>query len=406
MEIENIDIKKIIPYEKNPRRNEEGVDIVTKSIKEFGFQQPIIIDKKNTIIAGHTRLKAAIKLGLKKAPVVRVEELSENQIKAFRLMDNKSHEYSKWNIDLLKEELTELQGDNFNLELTGFTGAEIDWLLGLDEEELKLRKPKYQIKLGDIYQCGDHKVMCADSQDHLAYDILLEKETIKLCVTSPPYNMGKSKMYNNYEDDLDSQQYIEMNLLVLKNMIRYLKGYVFWNLSYNMNSRWQFIDIFYRMIHETNLKFLEKITWDKGHGMPINSPKALTREYEQILVAADEDTIQKEISYSLIGHNTDKVIFRKRGFKGLTNYWRISTENTQTPEHRAAFPLEMPTRAIRLMSDEGDLVFDPFAGIGTTLITAEKTNRRSIMVELDPIYCSFIIERWENLTGNKAEKIN
>ena len=405
MEIENINIKEIIPYEKNPRKNEEAVEIVAKSIKEFGFQQPIIIDKNKVIIAGHTRLKAAIKLGFKEVPIVRAENLTPDQVKAFRLMDNKSHEYARWDISLLKEELIELKGENYNLDLTGFTGAEIDWLLGLDEEKIKLRTPKYQIKVGDIYQCGKHKVMCADSKDILAYDVLFEKETIKLCVTSPPYNMGKGKMYDNYDDDQDSQQYIDMNLAVLKNLMRYLKGYVFWNLSYNMNSRWQFIDIFYRMIHETDLKFLEKITWDKGHGMPISSKAALTREYEQILVAADEDTIQKEISYAMIGHNTDKIIFRKKGFKGLTNYWRISTENTQTPEHRAAFPLELPTRAIRLMTDEGDLVFDPFAGIGTTLIAAEKTNRKGYMVELDPVYCSFIIERWENLTGKKAKKL-
>jgi DNA modification methylase len=187
--------------------------------------------------------------------------------------------------------------------------------------------------------------------------------------------------------------------------MRYLKGYVFWNLSYNMKSRWEFIEIFYRIIHETDLQFLEKITWDKGHGLPINSPKGLTREYEQILVAGDEDTIQKEISFAVIGNNTDKVIFRKNGYKGLTNYWRISTEKTQTEEHRAAFPLELPMRAIRLMTDEGDLIFDPFGGIGTTLIAAEKTKRRCFMVELDPIYCSFIIERWENVTGKKAVKI-
>ena len=212
-------------------------------------------------------------------------------------------------------------------------------------------------------------------------------------------------MYDNYEDNMDSQAYIELNLEVLKNAVKYLKGYVFWNLSYNMNSRWEFIDIFYRIIHETGLKFLENIIWDKGHGMPVNSREALTREYEQVLVAADEDTIQKEISYSFIGHNTDKVIFRKEGFKGLTNYWRISTNKTQTKEHRAAFPLEVPTRAIRLMTDENDIVMDPFGGIGTTLIAAERSKRKCYLIEKDPIYCSFIIERWENITNQKAEKI-
>ncbi len=393
MEIEKIPINKIILYEKNPRKNDQAVDIVVKSIREYGFLVPIVVDKNNEIIAGHTRLKAAIKLKLKEVPVIKADKLSKDQVKAFRLMDNKSSEYARWDIPLLKEELLFLKEDNFDLELTGFSGPEIDWLLGLDEEKPEFRDPKYAINLGEIWKLGEHRLMCADSMDHLAYDRLFQDKKIKLCVTSPPYNMGKGKMYKNYADDLESQRYIDLNIMVLKNLLRYLKGYVFWNLSYNMNSRWQFIDIFYRMIHETDLKFLEKITWDKGHGMPINSPQGLTRDYEQILIAGDEETIQKEISYAMIGHNTDKVIFRKRGFKALTNYWRITTENTQTSEHRAAFPMELPMRAIRLMSDEGDLIFDPFGGIGTTLLAAEKAKRICYIVELDPVYCSFIIER-------------
>lgn len=406
MKIENIPIDKIKPYDKNPRRNDRGVDIVAKSIKEFGFLVPVVIDKNGEVIAGHTRIKAAEKLGLKEVPCIYATDLNQEQVKAFRIMDNKSAEYSRWDWGLLKEEFLELKNLDFNLELTGFSGPEIDWLLGLDEEEIQARNPKYNISEGEIWKLGNHKIICGDSRNKEVFEKLMGGgKKVKLCITSPPYNMGKGKMYDNYEDNLDSEAYIKLNLDVLKNVVKYLEGYIFWNLSYNMNSRWEFIDIFYKIIHETGLKFLENIIWDKGHGMPVNSRGALTREYEQVLVAADEDTIQKEISYSFIGHNTDKVIFRKEGFKGLTNYWRISTNKTQTKEHRAAFPLEVPTRAIRLMTDEGDLICDPFGGIGTTLIAAERTKRKAFLIEKEPIYCSFIIERWENLTGNKAEKV-
>lgn len=406
MEIKTIKISEIIHYNKNPRKNDRAVEIIEKSIKEFGFLVPIVLDKNNEIVAGHTRVKAAEKLGIKEIPSIYAKNLTPEQVKAFRIMDNKSHEYAKWDWKLLKEEFQELKDLNFDLELTGFSGPEIDWLLGLEEDEVKTRNPKYNISDGEIWKLGDHKIICADSRKNEAFEKLMGGgKKIKLCVTSPPYNMGKSKMYDNYEDNLDSKAYVELNLDVMKNVVKYLKGYIFWNLSYNMNSRWEFIDIFYRIIHETGLKFLENIIWDKGHGMPVNSREALTREYEQVLVAADEDTIQKEITYSFIGSNTDKIIFRKEGFKGLTNYWRISTNRTQTKEHRAAFPLEVPTRAIRLMTDENDIIFDPFGGIGTTLIAAERSKRRCYLIEKNPIYCSFIVERWENITGKKAEKL-
>ena len=405
MEIENIPISEIVPYEKNPRKNEKAVEIVARSIKEFGFKVPIILDKNKEIIAGHTRLKAAIKLGLKEVPVIRAGELNDEQVKAFRIMDNKSSEYAYWDIELLKEELKDLKDINFNLDLTGFSGAEIDYLLGIDDEERKKTKQaKYEIGLGDIYECGDHKVMCADAADQIALDILMKGEKIKLCITSPPYNM-KGDMYGKYKDNLDSKAYIELNLKAVKNLIRHLEGYVFWNLSYNFNSRWEFIEIFHQMITETDLKFLENIIWDKGHGMPIMSPRGLTRQYENILVAGMGENVQKELSYSFLGSNVDKVIFKKQGQKALTNYWRIETNKTQTEEHRAAFPIELPTKAIRILSEEGEIIFDCFGGTGTTMIAAENTKRIARIIELDPWYCSFIIERWEENTGKKAKKL-
>ena len=117
------------------------------------------------------------------------------------------------------------------------------------------------------------------------------------------------------------------------------------------------------------------------------------------------ENVQKELSYSFLGSNVDKVIFNKQGQKALTNYWRIETNKTQTEEHRAAFPIELPTKAIRILSEEGEIILDCFGGTGTTLIAAENTKRIARIIELDPWYCSFIIERWEGNTGRKAKKI-
>jgi len=122
-------------------------------------------------------------------------------------------------------------------------------------------------------------------------------------------------------------------------------------------------------------------------------------------VVGDDDTVQKEINYVFVGSNLDKIAFRKQGLKALTNYWRITTENTQTKENKAMFPEALPRKAIRLMTDENDLILDCFGGMGTTLIAAEKTKRKARIIELDESLCSFIIERWENLTGKTAVKI-
>ena len=410
LQVEYIPIDEIIPYEKNPRKNDKAIDVVAKSIKEFGFNVPILLDKENIIIAGHTRLKAAQKLSLQEIPVIWVESLTPEQVKAFRIMDNKSTEYSGWMWKQLTEELKDLQIRKYDLSMTGFTESEINSLFGVSDEYLKEGEPKYDVKIGDIYQMGEHRIICGDSTHETNYSKLLEGKKIKLTITSPPYNMNSS-LYSItggmlYKDNLESCEYIDLNLKVIKEIEKNLDGYIFWNLSYNMNSRWEFIEIFYRIIHETKLKFLENIIWDKGHGLPISSDKMLTRTYEQILVVGTEDTIQKELSYTFVGCNIDKVYMRKRGNKGLTNYWRINTINSQSEVNKATFPIELPLKAIILMSDKGDIICDPFVGTGTTLIACEKSERKFVGIELNPYYCSHIIQRWENLTGKKAVKLN
>ena len=168
LQIEYIPISEIIPYRKNPRKNDKAVDVVAKSIKEFGFKNPIILDKNNEVIAGHTRLRAAKQLKMKEVPIIWAEDLDEEQIKSFRIMDNKSAEYSNWNFDLLKEEFEGLE----SLEFTGFTEAEIDKILNPKEKfSIGDKEPKYQIKTGDIYKLGNHRLICGDSTNKKAVKI-------------------------------------------------------------------------------------------------------------------------------------------------------------------------------------------------------------------------------------------
>jgi DNA modification methylase len=218
----------------------------------------------------------------------------------------------------------------------------------------------------------------------------------KLCFTSPPYNMGNKSLYADYDDDLPSRDYIEFNLSIVRNVQEHLKGFLFWNMSYNKNSRWEWIEVFHRIIKETGFRFLECIVWDKGHGLPVLSKDAFTRQYENILVAENQDE-PKDIDFVFIGAN-QRVAFHKGHKKKLTNYWYFSTQNTQIEGHGACFPVELPKRAIELMTDRGDIVLDPFGGSGSTLIAAEQCGRVAYLVEKSPLFCDVIRKRYEQYT--------
>jgi len=212
-----------------------------------------------------------------------------------------------------------------------------------------------------------------------------------------------AKMYQNYKDNLKSQEYIEFNLEVINLIKDYLKGFIFWNVSYNKNSRWEFLEILSRMVKETGLQFLEMIIWNKKRAMPITSTKMLTRQYEDILLAGDPDAIKEDMEIYFCGENDKGAYFNKKTRKGITNYWEISVNKTQLENHSACFPVNLPLKGILLMSEQGGVVLDPFGGSGSTLIAAEKAKRKCFMIELDPIYCDVIVKRWEIFTGKKAK---
>ena len=170
MKIVNLKIEELIPYINNPRNNENAIDKVASSIKEFGFKVPIVVDKEKVVVTGHTRLLASKKLGLEEVPCVIAEDLTKAQIKAFRIADNKVSEYSEWNEDLLKIELEELEEMDFNLDLLNIDYSDFDLYIGEDIETEEVEEVEIldvpvepKAKLGDIYQLGNHRLMCGDS---------------------------------------------------------------------------------------------------------------------------------------------------------------------------------------------------------------------------------------------------
>ena len=361
-----------------------------------------------TVIGGHQGLTVLEDLGYKKIECS-VQNLNKTQEKALNLALNKIN--GIWDNDKLEKILAELKELEFDMDITGFTPEELNDIFNdtleateddfdVDKELEEITEPVTQ--LGDMWILGNHRLLCGDSTNKNDVEKLMKGDFAKCIFTSPPYNMS-SKMYENYEDNLESKKYIDFNLNVVNVWINYLKGFLFWNISYNKNSRWEFIEILYKIVKETGLKFMELIVWDKGHGMPITSKEMLTRQYEDILMVGNEDAISEDMELYCLGTTDKKAYFNKKTGKGISNYWRISTGNTQLDNHKACFPLELPIKAIKLTTSIDDIVVDCFGGSGTTLIAAEKTDRKCYTMELDPVYCDVIIKRWETLTGKKAK---
>lgn len=417
MKIEKISLEKLNPAKYNPRvelqKEDERYQRIKASIQEFGLVDPIIVNSKTmTIVGGHQRYNILKDLRMKDADCVLLE-LTEKQEKRLNLSLNKNS--GLWDETKLEELFEELNLSDEELFATGFTEEEITDLLKNNEEiqddnfdvkeALKEVEKKTITKMGDIWKLGNNRLMCGDSTNRDDVKRLLNGEKIKCLFTSPPYNMG-ANLYENYTDNLESKKYIDFNINVVMTWIEHLKGYLFWNISYNKNTRWEFIEILYRMIKESGLRYMELIVWDKGHGMPIVSKDMLTRQYEDILMLGDDASISNDMELYYLGTTEQRGYFNKKKGKGITNYWRVGTGNTQLDNHKACFPVELPARAIELTTDKNDVVVDCFGGSGTTLIAAEQMQRRCYMMELDPQYCDVIIKRWEKLTGKKAELID
>jgi hypothetical protein len=223
MQIVNIEIKKLKPYEKNPRKNDKAVDKVAKSIKQFGFKVPLVVDKNNVIIAGHTRYKASLELDLKEVPCIIADDLNENQIKAFRIADNRVGQEAEWDFDLLQEELEELIG-SFDLSELGFESEELDFM----QEEIKIVEDDFDVelpeepktKLGDIYQLGNHRLMCGNSTSIDDVKKLMNGNKADMVFTDPPYNIAYKGIKDNrtirndkMEDD-DFVDFLQQSLMV------------------------------------------------------------------------------------------------------------------------------------------------------------------------------------------------
>ena len=382
MNIQNMKITDIRPYDKNPRLNEGAVDAVAASIKEFGWRAPIVVDREMVIICGHTRLLAAKKLGLDVVPVHVADNLTPEQVQAYRIADNRTGEIAEWDYSLLPLELQELQDANFDLSLLGFDADELDKLLNGETEEITegetepdavLEIPEIpSSRAGEIYQLGDHLLMCGDATNPEDVAALMGEAEADLWLSDPPYNVAYegSNGLTIENDNMSDSNFREFLRLAFDNVHEHMKPgasfYIFHADSEGYNFR--------GACHDIGLKVRQCLVWKKN---------------SLVLGRQDYQWIHEPCLY---------------GWKdGAAHNWYTDRSQTTIMEfdkpkrndvHPTMKPVEMLIYLLKNSSERGNTVIDTFGGSGSTLIACEQTGRVCKTMEFDPKYADVIRRRW------------
>ena len=385
MKVELIAVAQVIPYANNPRKNELAVAKVAASIKEFGFRQPIVVDSEFVVVAGHTRLLAARQLGLMQVPVHIAEGLTPSQIKAYRIADNRTNSEAEWDDELLAIELGDLQTSDFNLELTGFNSDELERLVlptAMDEgfiadDSVPEISEETITKPGDIWILGDHRLYCGDSIDPISIDILLDGTAVDMVFTDPPYNVNYANdTGDKIRNDNIGEGFYDFLLKSCDNILKVCKGAVYICMAASE------IHTLQRAFASAGGHWSTFIIWAKNHFCLGRSD--YQRQYEPILYGWP--------------------IGAKRhwcGDRNQSDVWNFA-KPAANDLHPTMKPVELVSQAISNSSNPGDIIFDPFAGSGSTLIACEKLGRYARVIEIDPKYCDVIIKRWEEFTNKTA----
>lgn len=398
LKVEQWPISKAKPYDRNPRAiPDKAIDKVAASIREFGFQQPIVVDKNGVVIAGHTRLKAAQKLGLDKVPVV-VADLPEAKARAYRLADNRTHQEASWLDDMLADELKALDELDFDMSLTGFDDRELQSLL-IDEDELERAEetpepPVNPVTIaGDVWLLGKHRIVCGDSTSATDVAKCLNGVEPHLMVTDPPYGVEYSAGWRN---DAMPQKNDPSRW---KDGAGRATGAVLnddradWRDAYSLFSG----DVAY-VWHAGN----------KAH-LVAESMEAAGFDLRAQIIWAKHQLVIGRGHYHPQHEPCWYAVRRKQGATGhwqgdrkQTTLWHIDKPQKSETGHSTQKPVECMRRPIMNNSSPGQAVYEPFSGSGTTIIAAEMTGRICHAIELNPAYVDVAVQRWQNFTGQQA----
>lgn len=375
MEVRNISVKDLIPYDRNTKKHDKTqINNVAESIKQYGFVQPIVIDKDNVVVIGHCRLLAAKQLKMKEVPCVCVEDLTEEQVKALRIVDNKSNE-SEWDFDILPDELAALDLSNFSFDF-GIDVEEEETEIVEDEAPEVDEDAEPITKLGDIWQLGRHRLMCGSSLAQADIDKLLDGAKCELTFTDPPYQLetqggGILKKANSMKQiKQNGVDTFDPSMLILQSETNIY--------CHNKPLIKKYIELAEANNQPYDLCFYKKLCTVpnyKGHMMT-------DCEYIAIIGKQDPNKGLPKETYS-------KCYIGKKDHDNELSYSK---------------PVELCAKYIHLYGKKN--ILDLFGGSGSTLIACEQLNRTCYMMELDEKYCDVIIRRWEKFTGEKAVLIN
>ena len=429
MDIQKIKAEMLNPAAYNPRKDlkpgDKEYEKLKRSIAEFGYVEPVIWNKTTgNVVGGHQRLKVLLDMGQSEIDCV-VVELDLQKEKMLNVALNKIQ--GDWDETKLAELMADLDAGAFDVSLTGFDAEEVDALLNkfyskdaiqdefdIDKEKEAVEKKGATTQRGDIWLLGNHRLMCGDTTNSDDMACLMDGVHAQMCITSPPYGVGKE-----YEK-AGLEPWLETMKLAIKNICKHA-DIVCWQMIDLYCTGSQFIEPtgFYsvQLFADSGFRPIWIRIWKK-QGTPFgaapyhlvsNKPAA---QYEYIAALAgqemDQYNEQEYVWLSAFSGHSYKFVKRltkeERNKWGYAGIWEITTVRAHK-DHPAMFPVELPWRCIKMHSDHGGIVLEPFSGSGTTIIAAEQTERRCYAMELSPVYCDVAVKRWEEFTGEKAVRL-
>ena len=391
MEIEMRPVGSIKPCENNPRMNDAGVDAVAASLREFGFRQPVVVDEQDVIIVGHTRYKAALKLGMQTIPVHVARGLTPEQARAYRIADNQTATMSQWDDDRLTAELAALQKAEYDLSLTGFPEEDILRLLteppaegGGDPDEVPEPPAIPVTQPGDVWVLGRHRLLCGDATKPEDLARVLDGSPADLLLTDPPYNVGyeggtadRLTIANDAMPEADYRRFLTTALTAAAEHLRPGGGFYVWHAdTFGLPVR--------QAAAEAGLGVRQCLVWVKP-GLVLGRQDSHWRHEPCLYGWADG------AAHTWLSDRTQTTVLE-------------FDKPAKNADHPTMKPVGLFAYLISNSCPHGGVVLDPFGGSGTTLVAAEQTGRSARLVELDPKYCDLIVRRFESLTGKTAER--
>lgn len=416
--INSLPLDRLKPYARNARRHsDKQIDLIARSIREFGFNNPVLIDRDRAIVAGHGRFEAARRLDLKTVPTVLLEHLTEAQIKAYRIADNRIAELSDWDDEVLRLEIVDLSdleiaGDlDFELSLTGFDTPQLDIIIGGtggDERQADRETVEEPgdgsvavARSGEVWELGHHRLLCGDALEASAHDRLMGNETARMIFTDPPYNvpinghvrMGEGSGHRDFAmgvGEMSDAQFQDF----LRAVLRESAAKVMEGGLCMICMDWRHVAELITAGKAEGLSLINLCVWNKTNG---GMGSLYRSKHELVCIFKKGDA-----------RHVNNVELGRHG-RYRTNVWDYAGVNTfrkgreaDLVDHPTVKPTALVADAIRDVSHRGELVLDPFCGSGATLLAAEKAGRVARAIELDPLYVDVAIRRWQDLTGKQA----